>query len=61
MSRIHVATGIFLSRRHPGSKEEFNPTIAVKSAMVATGAAFVEHGKPEEIFPAFTAWVRELI
>jgi 7,8-dihydropterin-6-yl-methyl-4-(beta-D-ribofuranosyl)aminobenzene 5'-phosphate synthase len=51
MSRIHVAPGIFLSRRHPGSEEEFNSTIAVKSAMEATGATFVEHRKPEEIFP----------
>jgi 7,8-dihydropterin-6-yl-methyl-4-(beta-D-ribofuranosyl)aminobenzene 5'-phosphate synthase len=51
MSRIHVAPGIFLSRRHPGSEEEINPTIALKSAMEATGAVFVEHRKPEEIFP----------
>jgi 7,8-dihydropterin-6-yl-methyl-4-(beta-D-ribofuranosyl)aminobenzene 5'-phosphate synthase len=51
MSRIHVAPGIFLSRRHPGSEEEFNSTIAVKAAMEATGAVFVEHQKPEEIFP----------
>ena len=51
MSRIHVAPGIFLSRRHPGSEEEFNSMIAVKSAMEATGAVFVEHRKPEEIVP----------
>jgi 7,8-dihydropterin-6-yl-methyl-4-(beta-D-ribofuranosyl)aminobenzene 5'-phosphate synthase len=51
MSRIHVAPGIFLSRRHPGSEEESNPTIAMKSAMEATGAVFVEHRKPEEILP----------
>lgn len=51
MSRIHVAPGIFLSRRRPGSEEEVNPTIALKSAMEATGAVFVEHRKPEEIFP----------
>ena len=51
MSRIHVAPGIFLSRRDPGSEEEINPTIALKSAMEATGAVFVEHRKPEEIFP----------
>ena len=51
MSRIHVAPGIFLSRRHPGSDDEANPTIAVKAAMEATGAVFVVHGKPEEIFP----------
>ena len=51
MSRIHVAPGIFLSRRHPGSEEEGNPTIAVKSAMEETGAVFVVHRKPEEILP----------
>ena len=51
LSRIHVAPGIFLSRRRSDSEEESNPTIAVKSAMEATGAVFVEHGKPEEIFP----------
>jgi 7,8-dihydropterin-6-yl-methyl-4-(beta-D-ribofuranosyl)aminobenzene 5'-phosphate synthase len=51
ISRIHVAPGIFLSRRQQGSEEEENPTIAVKSAMEATGAIFVEHRKPEEIFP----------
>jgi 7,8-dihydropterin-6-yl-methyl-4-(beta-D-ribofuranosyl)aminobenzene 5'-phosphate synthase len=51
MSRIHVAPGIFLSRRNAGSDEELNPTIALKSAMEATGAVFVEHRRPEEIFP----------
>ncbi|HEX6434361.1 MAG TPA: MBL fold metallo-hydrolase [Gemmatimonadales bacterium] len=51
LSRIHVAPGIFSSRRHPGSTEEANPTIAVKSAMEASGAVFVEHGAPKELFP----------
>jgi 7,8-dihydropterin-6-yl-methyl-4-(beta-D-ribofuranosyl)aminobenzene 5'-phosphate synthase len=51
MSRIHVAPGIFLSRRQPGGDDEANPTIAVKSAMEAAGAVFVVHGKPQEIFP----------
>ena len=51
MSRIHVAPGFFLSRRRPGSEEEFNSAIAARSAMEATGAVFVEHRKPEEIFP----------
>lgn len=51
ISRVHVAPGIFLSRRLPGTDEEANPTIALKSAMEATGAVFVEHRKPEEIFP----------
>jgi 7,8-dihydropterin-6-yl-methyl-4-(beta-D-ribofuranosyl)aminobenzene 5'-phosphate synthase len=55
ISRVHVAPGIFSSRRRPGSDEEANPTISIKSAMEATGAAFVEHKKAEEIFPGI--WV----
>jgi 7,8-dihydropterin-6-yl-methyl-4-(beta-D-ribofuranosyl)aminobenzene 5'-phosphate synthase len=51
LSRVHVAPGIFASRRHPGSDEEANPTIAVKSAMEASGAVFIEHRGPKEIFP----------
>jgi 7,8-dihydropterin-6-yl-methyl-4-(beta-D-ribofuranosyl)aminobenzene 5'-phosphate synthase len=51
MSRIHVAPGIFLSRRHPGSDDEANPAVALKAAMQSTGAVFVVHGKAEEIFP----------
>ena len=51
LSRVHVAPGIFLSRRLPSSDDEANPTIALKAAMEATGAVFVEHRKPEEIFP----------
>lgn len=55
ISRVHVAPGIFSSRRRPGSDEEANPTISIKSAMEGTGAAFVEHKKAEEIFPGI--WV----
>jgi 7,8-dihydropterin-6-yl-methyl-4-(beta-D-ribofuranosyl)aminobenzene 5'-phosphate synthase len=51
LSRVHVAPGIFSSRRHSGSQEEANPTIAVKSGMEASGAVFVEHRRPEEISP----------
>jgi 7,8-dihydropterin-6-yl-methyl-4-(beta-D-ribofuranosyl)aminobenzene 5'-phosphate synthase len=51
LSRIHVAPGIFTSRRGPNSEEEANPTIVIKSEMEATGARFIEHRKPEEIFP----------
>ena len=51
MSRVHVAPGIFLSRRQQDKQGETNPTIALKSAMEATGAAFVEHHRGEEIFP----------
>jgi 7,8-dihydropterin-6-yl-methyl-4-(beta-D-ribofuranosyl)aminobenzene 5'-phosphate synthase len=51
LSRVHVAPGIFASRRHPGSEEEANPTIAVKAEMEASGAVFVEHPAPKEIYP----------
>jgi 7,8-dihydropterin-6-yl-methyl-4-(beta-D-ribofuranosyl)aminobenzene 5'-phosphate synthase len=51
LSRVHVAPGIFSSRRHPGSQEEANPTIALKSSMEASGARFVEHRGPIELFP----------
>jgi 7,8-dihydropterin-6-yl-methyl-4-(beta-D-ribofuranosyl)aminobenzene 5'-phosphate synthase len=55
VSRIHVAPGIFASRRRPGSDQEANPSIALKPEMEATGAAFIEHGKAEEIYPGI--WV----
>jgi 7,8-dihydropterin-6-yl-methyl-4-(beta-D-ribofuranosyl)aminobenzene 5'-phosphate synthase len=51
LSRVHVAPGIFSSRRHPGSNEEANPTIAVKRGMEASGAVFEEHRAPKELFP----------
>jgi 7,8-dihydropterin-6-yl-methyl-4-(beta-D-ribofuranosyl)aminobenzene 5'-phosphate synthase len=51
MSRVHVAQGIFSSRRHPRSDKEANPTIAVKAGMEATGAVFVEHRGPKELAP----------
>jgi len=51
LSRIHVAPGIFSSRRRPGQQEEANPTIALKSEIEASHATFVEHRTAEEIFP----------
>jgi 7,8-dihydropterin-6-yl-methyl-4-(beta-D-ribofuranosyl)aminobenzene 5'-phosphate synthase len=51
LSRVHVAPGIFSSRRRPGSQEEANPTIAVKSDMEKSGAVFVEHREPKELVP----------
>ena len=51
LSRIHVAPGIFSSRHAPNSQDEANPTIALKTEMEASGARFIEHRKPEEIFP----------
>jgi 7,8-dihydropterin-6-yl-methyl-4-(beta-D-ribofuranosyl)aminobenzene 5'-phosphate synthase len=55
MSRVHVAPGIFSSRRRPGNDKEANPTIALKSEMEATGAVFVEHRAAKEIYPG--VWV----
>jgi 7,8-dihydropterin-6-yl-methyl-4-(beta-D-ribofuranosyl)aminobenzene 5'-phosphate synthase len=55
LSRIHVAPGIFSSRRRPGSGDEANPTIALKSDVEKTGAVFVEHREPRELFPG--VWV----
>jgi 7,8-dihydropterin-6-yl-methyl-4-(beta-D-ribofuranosyl)aminobenzene 5'-phosphate synthase len=51
LSRVHVAPGIFFSRRHSGSQGEANPTIAMKSAMEELGSSFVEHPSPVELFP----------
>jgi 7,8-dihydropterin-6-yl-methyl-4-(beta-D-ribofuranosyl)aminobenzene 5'-phosphate synthase len=55
ISRVHVAPGIFASRRRPGSDKEANPTIALKSEMESSGATFVEHKKAQEIYPGI--WV----
>jgi 7,8-dihydropterin-6-yl-methyl-4-(beta-D-ribofuranosyl)aminobenzene 5'-phosphate synthase len=51
LSRIHVAPGIFSSRRRPGSDKEANPTIALTSGIEASGAVFVEHRGPKELAP----------
>src|SRR2546426_8813399 len=51
LSRIHVAPGIFLSRRKAGSDAESNPTIALKGAVEAGGAVFIEHSGPVELLP----------
>ena len=51
LSRVHVGKGIFLERR--GSMQ--NPMIAMKKEYEATGGAFVEHDKPEELQPG--VWV----
>ncbi len=46
-SRVHIAPGIFLERRG----NDHNPMIAMKAEYEATGGKFIEHAKPEEIFP----------
>ena len=63
LSRVHVAPGIFLSRRGqpaavhrvermlPGDDQEANPTIAMKPSIEAAGAVIIEHAKPTELIP----------
>ena len=46
-SRVHIAPGIFLERRG----NDHNPMIAMKAEYQATGGKFIEHSKPDEIFP----------
>ena len=50
LSRAHVATGIFLSRRATADGSEENPMIATRERYEALGGAFVEHAGPAEIF-----------
>jgi len=51
LSRIHVAPGIFMSRRKAGSDAESNPAIALKDAIEAGGGVFIEHSGPVELLP----------
>ncbi len=51
LSRIHVAPGIFLSRRKAGSDAEANPAIALKDAVESGGGVFIEHRGPVELLP----------
>jgi len=46
-SRVHIAPGIFLERRG----NDHNSMIAMKAEYEATGGKFIEHAKPDEIFP----------
>ena len=49
LSRAHVAPGIFWSR--PGPQGEANPMVALRAQYLAEGGAFVEHSRPEELYP----------
>lgn len=51
VSRIHFAPGLFLSRRRAGGEREANPMIGLKPLVEATGALFIEHRGPAELFP----------
>jgi 7,8-dihydropterin-6-yl-methyl-4-(beta-D-ribofuranosyl)aminobenzene 5'-phosphate synthase len=46
-SRVHVGPGIFLERRG----KDHNYLVGAKKEYEATGGKFIEHNKPEEIFP----------
>jgi 7,8-dihydropterin-6-yl-methyl-4-(beta-D-ribofuranosyl)aminobenzene 5'-phosphate synthase len=52
LSRAHVATGIFQSRRYQDTGDsEANPMLAVRDAYEATGAKILEHSKAEMLAP----------
>jgi 7,8-dihydropterin-6-yl-methyl-4-(beta-D-ribofuranosyl)aminobenzene 5'-phosphate synthase len=53
LSRAHVAPGIFWSR--PSPKGEANPMIGLRAQYLAEGGTFVEHGRPEELYPG--VWI----
>ncbi|HEY4299684.1 MAG TPA: MBL fold metallo-hydrolase [Candidatus Didemnitutus sp.] len=47
----HVGEGMFYSRSEDGAPAESNPMIAIRPQYEATGAHFVSHPKPAEIYP----------
>ena len=51
LSRVHVAAGIFLSRRQSGNPAESNGILPDKAAYEATGGTFIEHPGPVELQP----------
>jgi 7,8-dihydropterin-6-yl-methyl-4-(beta-D-ribofuranosyl)aminobenzene 5'-phosphate synthase len=51
LSRIHVAPGIFLSRRRGARDQEANPMIALRTVVEASGGVFFEHAGPTELLP----------
>ena len=57
MQRIHVAEGLFLSRRMPSAtiETERNGMIAIRKHLEAEGVEFIEYSEPTEISPA--VWV----
>lgn len=50
LSRVHVAAGMFRSRR-AGGDSEANPMVAMRAAYEATGGRFIEHDGPVELQP----------
>ena len=54
LSIAHVGKGIFYSRLEPDGQEG-NPMLVIRKDYEATGAHFVEHDQPIELFPG--AWL----
>lgn len=50
-SKVHVAKGIFDSRRTRSSSDEQNSILAIKEKYEKTGGVFIEHDKPTELMP----------
>lgn len=55
LSRIHVARGLFNSRRAPERDDEVNLMIGKKSALESTGARFIVHDRPAQLYPG--VWI----
>ena len=51
ISRVHVAKGIFESRRAGSVTGEVNPMMKTKIAYEETGGIFIEHDQPTELLP----------
>ncbi len=55
LSRVHVARGMFDSRRDRPGGPEANPMIGVRAEFEATGGRFIEHASPAQVFPG--VWI----
>lgn len=55
LSRVHVARGMFDSRRDRPGGPEANPMIGFRAEFEATGGRFIEHAGPAQVLPG--AWI----
>jgi 7,8-dihydropterin-6-yl-methyl-4-(beta-D-ribofuranosyl)aminobenzene 5'-phosphate synthase len=53
LSRVHVGKGFFTPRTRKGSP--FNPTLAARAELEASGIRFIEHEGPAELLPG--VWI----
>jgi len=51
LSKVHVAKGIFDSRRRRSSSDEGNSILTIKDKYEKTGGIFIEYDKPTELMP----------